>query len=51
MATAVGQSSARQILSPMNHCDNAIVRVDDLSIGRMLSSVLEKVKEYMEINA
>lgn len=51
MATAVGQSSARQILIPMNHCDNAIVRVDDLSIGRILSSVLEKVKEYMEVNA
>ncbi|MCH5333321.1 MAG: DUF3842 family protein [Agathobacter sp.] len=51
MATAVGQSRARRILIPMNHCDNVIVGVDDLSIGRMLSSVLEKVREYMEINA
>ena len=51
MATAVGQSRARRILIPMNHCDNVIVGVDDLSIGRMLSSVLEKVREYMEIDA
>ena len=51
MAVAVGQSRARRILIPMNHCDNVIVGVDDLSIGRMLSSVLEKVREYMEINA
>lgn len=51
MAAAIGQSRARRILIPMNHCDNVIVGVDDLSIGRMLSSVLEKVREYMEINA
>lgn len=51
MAAAIGQSRARRILIPMNHCDNVIVGVDDLSIGRMLSSVLEKVREYMEIDA
>lgn len=48
MATAIGQSSARRILIPMNHCDNVIVGVDDLSIGRLLTSVLEKVREYMD---
>ncbi len=47
MAAAVGQSSARRILIPMNHCDNVIVGVDDLSIGRLLSGVLEKVREYL----
>lgn len=47
MATAIGQSSARRILIPMNHCDNVIVGVDDLSIGRLLTGVLEKVREYM----
>lgn len=48
MATAIGQSSARRILIPMNHCDNVIVGVDDLSIGRLLTGVLEKVREYMD---
>lgn len=48
MAIAIGQSSARRILIPMNHCDNVIVGVDDLSIGRLLTSVLEKVREYMD---
>ncbi len=48
MAIAIGQSSARRILIPMNHCDNVIVGVDDLSIGRLLSGVLDKVREYME---
>lgn len=48
MATAIGQSSARRILIPMNHCDNVIVGVDDLSIGRLLTNVLEKVREYMD---
>lgn len=48
IATAIGQSSARRILIPMNHCDNVIVGVDDLSIGRLLTSVLEKVREYMD---
>lgn len=47
IATAIGQSSARRILIPMNHCDNVIVGVDDLGIGRLLTSVLEKVREYM----
>lgn len=48
MATAIGQSSARRILIPMNHCDNVIVGVDDLGIGRLLTSVLDKVREYMD---
>lgn len=48
IATAIGQSSARRILIPMNHCDNVIVGVDDLSIGRLLTGVLEKVREYMD---
>lgn len=48
MATAIGQSSARRILIPMNHCDNVIVGVDDLGIGRLLTSVLERVREYMD---
>lgn len=48
MAIAIGQSSARRILIPMNHCDNVIVGVDDLGIGRLLTGVLEKVREYMD---
>ncbi len=36
MALAVGQSNARRLLIPVNHCDNFIVGVSDLALGKLI---------------
>ncbi len=43
MAAAVGQSPARRILIPVNHCDNFIVGVTDLSIAKLIEGVVAEV--------
>ena len=43
MAVAVGQSRAKRILIPVNHCDNYIVAVSDLAMARLIESVVEEV--------
>lgn len=43
MALAVGQSMAKRILIPVNHCDNIIVGVSDLSMGRLIDNVLKEL--------
>lgn len=47
MALAVGQSAARRILIPVNHCDNIIVGVADLSLGRLIDGVLAELEAMM----
>lgn len=44
MATAVGQSRAKRLLIPINHCDNVIVGVDDLSTDKMIADVLRMLE-------
>ena len=46
MALAVGQSNARRLLIPVNHCDNRIVGISDLSIGQLIDDVLKEIREY-----
>ena len=43
MANAVAQSSAKRILIPINHCDNIVVGVADLNIGRLIQCVIEEL--------
>lgn len=43
MAVAVGQSGARRILIPVNHCDNIVVGISDLSMGKLLQNVVEEI--------
>lgn len=43
MAKAVAQSSARRILIPINHCDNIVVGVGDLSIGKLIRDVISEL--------
>lgn len=47
MAVAVGQSRAKRILIPVNHCDNIIAGVDDLNTGRLLSCVVDEVRKCL----
>ena len=42
MAVAVGQSRARRILIPVNHCDNYVVGVSDLAMSHLIEKVVEE---------
>lgn len=47
MAKAVGQSPAKKLLIPINHCETIIVGVPDLGLKKRISEVLaelEKIK-------
>ena len=43
MALAVGQSAAKRILIPVNHCDNVIVGAAALSMGAMIDAVVKEL--------
>lgn len=43
MAAAIGSSNARRILIPVNHCDNIIVGVQDLSIGKLIQEIISLI--------
>ncbi len=45
MALAVGQSNAKRLLIPVNHCNNIIVGISDLSIGRLIDEILNEIKK------
>ncbi len=45
MAAAVGQSAATRILIPVNCCGNIVAGVPDLSITRMVASVVEELRK------
>lgn len=45
MALAVGQSNARRLLIPVNHCDNFIVGVSDLSLGKLIEGVISEIRK------
>jgi len=40
MALAVGQSSARRVLIPVNHCDNLVAGVGEQPLGRLIDSAV-----------
>ncbi len=44
MAVAVGQSAAQRILIPVNHCDNIVAGVADLSLSRLIGSAVEQIR-------
>ena len=45
MALAVGQSNARRLLIPVNHCDNFIVGVSDLAFGKLIEGVISEIRK------
>lgn len=48
MALAIGQSKARRILIPVNHCDNIVVGVSDLSLTKLIHEVIGRIRELFE---
>ncbi len=45
MSTAVGQSSAKKLLIPINQCDNFIVGVADLSMSTLIKGIIDELKK------
>ena len=45
MAQAAARSRAKRILIPINQCDNIVVGVEDLSIGKLLQDVIRELKK------
>lgn len=44
MATAVGQSRAKRILIPFNHCDTILVGVSDFNIGKLVKNAVTEIQ-------
>ncbi len=45
MALAISQSDAKRILIPINHCDNLVAGISDLSMNKLIESALLMLKE------
>lgn len=45
MAVAVGQSRARRILIPVNHCDNIVAGVAEQPLGSLIESAVRHIGE------
>lgn len=44
MALAVGQSNAKRLLIPVNLCNNIIVGISDLSVGKLIAGVIKELE-------
>lgn len=44
MAAAIGQSRAKRVLIPINHCDNLIAGVPDLSVSYLIQSAIDLIR-------
>ncbi|NLD05898.1 MAG: DUF3842 family protein [Synergistaceae bacterium] len=45
MALAVGQSTAKRILIPVNLCNNIVVGVPELGVGRLIQNAVEEIRK------
>lgn len=45
MALAISQSNAKRILIPINHCDNLVAGISDLTLNKLIESALLMLKE------
>ena len=48
MAVAVGQSAAKRILIPVNHCTNFIVGVAELGMQRLMDAMLAELEKTVD---
>lgn len=44
MAVAVGQSTAKRLLIPVNHCDNIVVGISEMSVGSLIDKILKEIR-------
>jgi len=47
MAVAVGQSPARKLLLPVNQCNNIVVGIPNLSLGKLMDEAVELLKSML----
>lgn len=47
MAVAVGQSDAKRVLIPMNHCNNLIAGMPEQPVGRLVQSAVDQLKDIL----
>ena len=45
MAVGVGQSSAKKLLLPVNHCNNIVAGVKDLPLSKLMDEAVELLRE------
>ncbi|HWP52124.1 MAG TPA: DUF3842 family protein [Clostridia bacterium] len=45
MAVAIGQSRAKRIMIPMNHCNNLIAGIPEQPVGRLVQSAVQHLKD------
>ena len=43
MAQAIGQSDAKRVLIPVNHCDNIVVGVGDIPMARLVQAAVKEI--------
>ena len=46
MALSVGQSSAKRILIPINHCDNIVAGVQDLNLSTLVQQAVKEITRF-----
>lgn len=51
MARSVGQSAAKKLLIPINHCDNIIVGVPDAPMGGFIEEAVRKIEEFLALGS
>ena len=47
MAVAIGQSSAKKLLLPVNQCSNVVVGVPAMSLNRLMDEAVATLKELL----
>ena len=47
MAVAIGQSSAKKLLLPVNQCSNIVVGVGNLSLSQLMDEAVATLKELL----
>lgn len=48
MAVAVGQSAARKLLLPVNHCNNIVAGTKDLPLSKLMDEAVDLLRELCE---
>lgn len=43
MAKAIGQSDAKRVLIPVNHCDNIVVGVGDIPMAKLVQAAVKEI--------